>query len=411
MSIAQQAAPTEYNRIIDLLEFDLDYTELDLQFNNLVALAARVAGTEISLLNLIDAYTQWTVSGHGYPVGQTPRENSICQYTLLEPDHFEVKDLQCDERFKERDYVKEGLQLRYYYGLPLKTPKGNSIGTLCVLDTALKDLTDEKKHLLKDIANEIVSRLTLQQYIYSLRSQLTEAREAGKRVAHDIRGPLGGIMGLAELISHKGSALSMEKMQEFNRLIYTSAQSLLELADEILQAGLSQSAPAVQQANNLITLEQFREKLLQLYKPQATEKIIQFEVQANAAYKTIPFPKNKLLQIAGNLVSNAFKFTPPLGAVKVKLDFTLEPDLRILHIQVTDNGIGIAQEQLDDILSGNAYTTTGTDGEAGFGLGLQLVKHLLHSLQGTIQATSVPGSGTSFDVRIPVGTVAPILSV
>lgn len=69
----------EFNRVLELAEYDLDYSSLTDHFKDLSKLAARVAGTDISLVNIIDSYTQWTVSRHGLEVDSMPREDSVCQ--------------------------------------------------------------------------------------------------------------------------------------------------------------------------------------------------------------------------------------------------------------------------------------------------------------------------------------------
>ena len=86
----------EMNRILNLYEFDLDYSNLENTFKDLTYLAAKICGTDISVFNLIDSYTQWSISSFGLDAGQTPREDSLCQYTILENDHFEVEDLSLD---------------------------------------------------------------------------------------------------------------------------------------------------------------------------------------------------------------------------------------------------------------------------------------------------------------------------
>jgi hypothetical protein len=68
----------EMDRLLSLSEFDLDYDNLEDNFKDLTRLAAKVAGTEISLINLIDSFTQWTISSHGLDIAQMPREESVC---------------------------------------------------------------------------------------------------------------------------------------------------------------------------------------------------------------------------------------------------------------------------------------------------------------------------------------------
>lgn len=389
----------ELERIIELSEFDLDYSDLESNFKDLTLLAAKVAGTPpISLINLIDSFTQWTISSYGFDLEQMPREDSVCQYTIMDDQEFEVKNLASDERFKDRNYVKDDPQLRYYLGVPLKTANGTNIGALCVLDYASdKLLTPEKVELLKIIAAEIVNRLTALKVIENLKHKLAEAKETQKRVAHDIRGPIGGIIGLAQMISSQGDDNQLDEVLEFINLIQKSGSSLLELADEILSEN-AQERKLQKDEYNLLLL---KEKLEQLYVPQALNKSISFEVTIQTESAKIPFSRNKILQIVGNLISNAMKFTPQNGKVQVFLDLLTENGNRTLKMTVEDNGAGITEEKINEIKSGQASSTDGTAGEMGYGFGLTLVKHLVEGLKGTMQIESQIGKGTSFTILLP----------
>jgi signal transduction histidine kinase len=388
----------EMERIISLSDYDLDYSSFQNNFKDLVKLAAKVAGTEISLINLIDSFTQWTISHHGLEIGQMPREESVCQYTIASSeDHFEVPDLKADERFKNRSYVANKPNLRYYYGIPLQTVEGHNIGALCMMDSDLKKLSPENVELLKIIAGEIVNRLNTYKLITGLKSELHEANETRKKVAHDIRGPLGGIIGLAQVISAQGKENQIDEVLEFINLIHRSGRSLLELADEILSIEQSTSRLKTDEFNLLV----FKDKLEKLYTPQAINKHITFLVNASVDAAMIPFSKNKLLQITGNLVSNAIKFTPDYGAVTVDLSLKLEETRNLLKINVTDTGVGLDETAISNIMNGNSVSTSGTGGEQGYGFGLSLVKHLVNSLKGNLQIVSRPGEGTTFEISLP----------
>lgn len=387
----------EIERLIGLSDFDLDYSDLKSNFKDLTLLAAKVAGTPISLINLIDSYTQWTISSHGLDINQMPREDSVCQYTILEDSEFEVKDLTIDERFNEKFYVADESKLKYYLGVPLKTNSGVNIGALCVLDSNLKEISPEKVELLKIIANEIVNRLTALKVIENLKSSLAESKETNKKVAHDIRGPLGGIIGLAQLISEQGDENKLDEVLQFIKLIQKSGTSLLELADEIL-SGDKQTLKLQSNEFNLLVL---KDKLEKLYAPQALNKTIHFEVAINSEVDQVPFSKDKLLQIIGNLVSNALKFTPLGGSVKVNLDLQIIEDKNHLYITVSDSGAGLTQKKIQEILSGSVNSSNGTEGETGYGFGLALVKHLISSLKGTFTIDSFDGDGAIFKITLP----------
>jgi signal transduction histidine kinase len=388
----------EMDRILSLSDYDLDYTSFQENFKDLAKLAAKVAGTEISLINLIDSFTQWTITNHGLDIDQMPREESVCQYTIAgSGDHFEVPDLKADDRFKNRFYVTDEPNLRYYFGIPLKTTDGHNLGALCMLDKDLKTLSPEKVELLKIIADEIVNRLNAHRLITGLKTKLHEANETKKKVAHDIRGPLGGIIGLAQVISEQGHENEIEEVLEFINLIQRSGRSLLELADEILTADAPKRDLKADEFNLLV----FKDKLEKLYTPQAMNKKIRFTVDTSVNSSTIPFSKNKLLQITGNLISNAIKFTPVNGKVTVGLSLKSAETQNLLQINVTDTGVGLSQDGIDTILSGKAQSTDGTGGEQGYGFGLALVKHLVDTLKGTMRIYSHPGNGANFEVVLP----------
>lgn len=224
----------EMDRILNLYEFDIDYSNLESTFKDLTRLAAKISGTDISLVNLIDLYTQWSVSNFGLDIDQMAREDLVCQYTILEDDHFEVEDLSIDTRFQDKSYVANPLNLRYYFGVPLKTNTGHNIGALCVLDKGQKKLTPEKIELLKIIAKEIITRLNTIKVIEDLKNKLLAEKETSKKVAHDIRGPLAGIIGVSEIIQDQGNDSKLADILEMVNLIHTSGKSVLDLADEIL---------------------------------------------------------------------------------------------------------------------------------------------------------------------------------
>ncbi len=400
MSNAVLQPKDELERLISLTEYDLDYADLSHNFEDLVQLAAKVSGTSISLFNLIDSYTQWSVSQFGLDIEQMPREESVCQYTILEKDHFEVKDLSADQRFSEKFYVQQPLSLRYYFGVPLTTKDGQNIGALCVLDKEEKTISPEKIELLKLIANEIINRLNTIKLLQDLRFRLKGASDVNKKVAHDIRGPLSGIIGISEIINELGDENKIEEVLELVKLIHKSSRSILDLADEILTD--EKDNRNLQPKANDFNLTLFKEKLEKLYIPQSKNKNIEFSVSINPKYESISFSKNKLLQIVGNLISNAIKFTPEEGQVSVKMDLIYVAGLANLQILVSDSGVGLTDEDIVAILAGAKPSSNGTTGEVGFGFGLSMVKHLIEGLKGTLKITSELGRGSNFEILLPI---------
>ena len=394
----------ELERLLKLSELDLDYTGLKLSFQDLTKLAAKVAGTDISLINLIDSYTQWSIASFGIDVEQMPREDSVCQYTIAVPeeDHgFEVKNLAADDRFKDKFFVKDDPHLRYYFGVPLKIAEGVNLGALCVLDKEYQDITPEKREMLELIAGEVVNRIKIQFAISQLHGKIKESNQVKNRVAHDIRGPIGGIIGLAEIIQLQGDANKLEEVLDFIKLIQKSGKSVLELADEILSQDYGKDNKKLP-TDQEFTMGTLKQKLEDMYSPQALSKSVRLEVSYKDDNADIPFPKNKLMQILGNLISNALKFTPEEGVVSVTMEMEVLDQEKILRFEVSDNGVGMNEEKIKEITDGKAVSTQGTQKETGFGFGLNLVSHLIQGLKGKLEIESEKGKGSKFKVTVPL---------
>lgn len=400
MNVAPPIPSNEMDRLLKLSEFDIDSTDVQESLKDLTKLAAKVAGTSVSLVNLIDVFTQWTISNFGLSVEQMPREDSVCQYTITAKENFEVKNLTADDRFADKSYVVDEPRLTYYFGVPLQTSDGYNIGALCVMDKVGKEITPEKAELLKIIADEIVNRLLAYQALRQMRSSVKEAKDNQRKVAHDIRGPLGGIVSLAQIIADQGKNNQMDQVLQFIQLIQKSGNSLLDLANEILSGNKQPVAGNGQPAMDDFNLLIFKDKLEKLFKPQAIPKNINFTVNILGANESVSIAKNKLLQITGNLISNAIKFTPIDGTITVELDLSVEKDKKKLLIRVQDSGTGMDKESVDRILQGTSDSKDGTVGEKGYGFGLSLVKHLIDDLHGTLSIGSEPAKGSVFEVRL-----------
>lgn len=388
----------EMERLINLSEFDLDYTTQKDTFNDLTTLAAKVAGTTYSSINILDNCTQWTIAGVGMPIDQLPKEDTVCQFTIANGSELEVRDLSAEPRFGQLAFIKRNPHLKYYLGIPVTTSEGHNIGALCLLDNEPRQMDPEKIELLKLISGQVISRLKAISEIEKLKTEVRESKTTNLKVAHDIRGPLSGIVSLAEFITQQGENNKLEDVLQLISIVYKGSNSLLDLAEEILG---EEKQHAYAKKEDAFTLGIFKEKLLKLYLPQTLAKKIAFEVNVNAEKQQSAICKNKLMQVAGNLISNAIKFTPENGRVAVTLDITTDENGPVLHLIVSDTGVGLSAEAIKNILEGDVKSKAGTEGETGYGFGLSLVKHLAGSLDGKMQIISKEGEGATFHIMLP----------
>lgn len=392
----------ELDRLISLSKYDLEFLTSDKSLKNLSKLAASIAGTEISLVNLIDSATQWSVAAYGIDLKQMPREEAVCQFTIMKSECFEVSDLSIDDRFKDKFYVKSSPFLKYYFGIPLINQEGMPLGALCVMDKNTKKLTVKQEYELKVIAEEVIQRLEAARNFSQILEDFMTLIEAQKKIAHDIRGPLGGIAGLSDLILTQEDEITKNEIIEFTGLIKKSSESLLELSQEILQKDPQINSNQILKSENGFTLKILKEKLEALYSVQAVQKQIAFSIECIDNFNHIHFQKSKIVQIAGNLISNAIKFTPSQGEVKVRLAILENSNENFLDISVIDSGIGMSFKKIQEINNGHASSKLGTQGEKGFGFGLKLVKVLVESMSGTLDIQSIEGTKTIVNVRLPL---------
>lgn len=394
----ESSAQKEFDRVLKLSEYDLDYTGKNPLLNDLSKLAAFVADMPISQINLVGPNTQWTLSSFGMEVDQMARNESICQFTILETDFFEASNLDQNEEFKDRDYVKGDLALRYYFGVPIKTTDGHNLGSVCVMDKKVNPLSPLKIELINTIANNVVHILDQNKTMRDLEIEIEEMEQSSKKLSHDIRGPINGIIGLSQIAKEQIEKENFEDLENINEMILKGGQSVIDLAEEILSANKMHDLTHL----DYITLKKLKEKLTSLYSPQAFSKDIDFEITSGINNSTIKFSRKNLLQIIGNLLSNAFKFTPTNGAIKLILNLELENEKHILSIQVQDSGIGMMESQVERLNKMGGFTTEGTNKERGFGFGFQLAKKLIESMNGDLDIQSTPGKGTKISVRLKV---------
>ncbi|TDD76970.1 PAS domain S-box protein [Flavobacterium caseinilyticum] len=130
-------------------------------YNALTQLATYICGTPIALVSLLDKERQWFKSSVGLGASETPREISFCQYAIMGEEVYEVKNALENELFADNPLVTGNPDIRFYAGAPLKDADGFKLGTLCVIDTVPRALSEDQKNALKLLANQVVLLLQL----------------------------------------------------------------------------------------------------------------------------------------------------------------------------------------------------------------------------------------------------------
>ena len=159
-----------------------DYAILDTldeqAFNDIATLASFICETPIALISLVDEQRQWFKARVGTESTQTPREHALCAHAILQPQEvMVVNDAQSDPRFVDNPLVTGDPNIRFYAGAPLVTPRGDALGTLCVIDHKPRQLPAANLEALRALSRQVVAQLELRRAIAELDRRTFELRD------------------------------------------------------------------------------------------------------------------------------------------------------------------------------------------------------------------------------------------
>ncbi len=239
-------------------------------------------------------------------------------------------------------------------------------------NTALRERTQELK-----VANQAKERL------FSI-------------VAHDLRGPVGNLKMTMELMAEK--QMTPEVFEFLSERLRREVNSAYDCLDTLLswsagQLGMIQATPRV------LALRDVVRRGVALLAASAANKQIVLENEVPPEVR-VRADEDQLLTVLRNLISNALKFTPAGGQVRIG---ALREEEGFWRVEVADTGVGISEEKVNALFEyGRAASTSGTENERGLGLGLQICCDFVQQQGGTLAVESTEGEGSIFSFTLPV---------
>ena len=208
-------------------------------------------------------------------------------------------------------------------------------------------------------------------------------------VSHDIKTPLTSIVGNLDLMDHGGNEKEVVSIRQ-------SADHILNLLSNLLEfSSLEQGKLHVE--NHPFNISSLCEETAAMFQPIAQKKALAFDFRNEINDKlSANSDRLKIKQIISNLISNAIKYT-----IEGKVGFKASIDNGNMVFRIEDSGIGIPEDQLEDIFKPFVRTDTGSKLSEGSGYGLSVVKGLVDLLEGSIDVQSEVGKGSCFTVKIP----------
>jgi len=395
-----------------------DYRILDAPveppFDRIARLAALALDAPMAALSLVDAVQFHLAGRHGLEAVSVPRTASPCGIVVQAAMAMCVPDTLQDPRTCNLAVVTDAPFVRFYAGVPLLTPDGLIVGTLCVFDhVARPQASPSQIATLRELASLAVDELELRR----AREALDEAPPADRptpahrslyaayvakseflsSLSHELRTPLNAITGYAGLIAAADDtpAPAAEHAGE----IMAAARHMLSLVNDILECSRLE-AGQLPIAWQRVRLSAVTEEALRMVTVFATSRGVVLRRDAAWPEAEMRGDPVRMKQVLLNLLTNAIKFTPRGGTVALDLDREAGGEARIT---ITDTGIGISEADLYKVLTPYGQVVASDGGQLeGTGLGLPIAKALVERQGGTLALTSKVGEGTIVRLTLPV---------
>ncbi len=216
-------------------------------------------------------------------------------------------------------------------------------------------------------------------------------------IAHDLKNPFQSILGFSELLLNNPDGIEEDKKREYLGMIFDSSQFAHNLLDNLLFWSRSQT-DTIKYNPSKLDLHTMINEIHLILSVIIGKKKLEFQNRVREGCLVLA-DKNMIHTVIRNLISNAIKFTPEKGTITV--DAT-QQDGNVL-VSVSDSGIGIPEDKQKSLLSfGEFYTTKGTGGEPGTGLGLIICNDFITKHGGKLSFVTGENKGTTFSFSLPV---------
>jgi PAS domain S-box-containing protein len=318
-------------------------------------------------------------------------------------------DLNKDEELRKKGEIElVGPQSPIWLGVPLKI-KEKTIGAMVVQDYH-DDKTYKASHQqILDVISYPISRAIerkiveeeRKEMIIRLKTMNTSKDRLFSLISHDLRAPFNSLLGFAEILRTDFDNLTHRDIKEYINVINESSNTLYEMTNNLLhysrlQLNKYDYIPKKVQLNEIIN------EAIESLKFRIKKKKISLKVDLKKNYSLVA-DEEMMIVVFKNLISNSIKFSHKESTIKIFGEETSDDvnNSFTVQISITDEGIGISDENQRLIESGVMFSTQGTEKEPGSGLGLLLVQKYISLNKGKFEIISFEGQGTTVVITFP----------
>lgn len=293
------------------------------------------------------------------------------------------------------ELVKQVRAIQSFHDVPiiLLSARAGEESLIGGIDTGADD------YLVKPFsAKELLARIKQHILMQKLRQEtVRQKKEFISCITHDLRSPLTAIISFTSLIYNNKCGSITTDQKEYLGYVLKSGEHLVQLINNILDDAKTE-AGKMEFKPRKVHLTRFIKESLQMFQSLANDKNIHMHFEKKCNFHTAMVDPLRLRQVLFNYLSNAIKFTPSNGMIKIKLS---SGENNMFRIDVKDNGIGIKQEDLPRIFIDFQQIAPKNGDYKGTGLGLALSKRIVEAQNGKVSVKSAFGKGTTFSVFLP----------
>jgi signal transduction histidine kinase len=363
---------------------DVDLLGSDPLLDALADIAATVTNCPMASVSLARGDELWFKGRHGITESNSQLEGSLCGQTLRHGRLFEVPDLQADPGYAHHPLVHGPPYLRFYACVPLQ-PQGRPEGTLCVMGSEPMRLQPAQAALLHALARCAE---------HWLRERRAVAEALG-RLSHEMRTPLNGVLGFAQLLLADTVPGLASRQREWVQHLHQGGLHLLSLVEDMLLFSRLQLNGKPLEPRP-IALHAVVQRSVGLLQPLAASSSVRLSTPQVPEDAQVCADERALQQVLVNLLSNAVKYNRSAGTVTVTVEE--QPDTWLVGIR--DEGAGMTPEQVARLF--RPFDRLGAERSSveGHGLGLAIARMLADAMHASLHVRSTPGQGSLFTVGL-----------
>jgi GAF domain-containing protein len=208
-------------------------TQREERFDRVTRAAASVFRASSALVSLLDEDREWVKSKVGLADRETPRQGSFAEHVVSTDQALVVSDAAIDERFVDHPWVIGEPFIRFYAGVPLRSPQKVPLGALAIMDRMPREFAETDAAALRDLGAWAEYELNHDPHVDPEAEMRRRQKDFLSRIAHQLRTPMTAILGFSDLL--EGTAPDSASAAEYVAIIRANAERLNTLLSELLE--------------------------------------------------------------------------------------------------------------------------------------------------------------------------------